>query len=197
MTRILAISGSLRAASSNTSLVRAAAIVAGPGVSVETYRGLPDIPPFNPDLDAEPVFRAVRRLRARIRGADAVLISTPEYAHGVPGTLKNALDWLVGSGELIAMPTAVINVAPRATHARAALIEVLSTMSACIVAEACITLDLGGHTWGEDEIAADPRTSSALRAALEVLARAAGAERRAADVRMDIASALQRDDRRE
>src|SRR5437764_1175741 len=100
MVRILAISGSLRAVSSNTALLRAAAALAPEGVEVELYGGLGDLPHFNPDLDdpdhkdREPA--AVTDLRARVRSADGLLIAAPEYAHGVPGAMKNALDWLVG-----------------------------------------------------------------------------------------------------
>jgi NAD(P)H-dependent FMN reductase len=197
VTRILAISGSLRAASSNTSLVRAAALVAGPGIRVESYRALPSLPPFNPDLDTVPGLPAVRDLRACVGAADALLISTPEYAHGVPGALKNALDWLVGSGELLAMPVAVINVAARATHARAALIEIVSTMSAHVVAEACITLDLAGPSWSEHGISVDPRASGALRDALDVLANAARARRGASGGLDQERQPLHRSDRRE
>ena len=93
--RFLAISGSLRLASSNTALLRAAALVAPEGVEIILYRGLGDLPHFNPDLEAaEPP--SVTEFREQVRISDGLLISSPEYAHGVPGVLKNALDWLVG-----------------------------------------------------------------------------------------------------
>jgi Predicted flavoprotein len=99
--RILAISGSLRAKSSSTSLVEAARLLAPPGVTVTVYDGLGSLPHFNPDLDAEGSVppAEVGQLRTQIGEADALIISTPEYAHGVPGSLKNALDWLVSSFE--------------------------------------------------------------------------------------------------
>jgi chromate reductase len=98
--RILAISGSLRAASSNTALLRAAAALAPEGMEVVLYGGLGDLPHFNPDLEgAAPP--AVIDLWARVREADGLLIACPEYAHGVPGAMKNALDWLVGGDEFI------------------------------------------------------------------------------------------------
>ena len=95
-TKILAISGSLRAGSSNTALLRAAQALAPAGATVELYAGLAELPHFNPDLEGhEP--DSVHALRASLRAADAVLFSSPEYAHGVPGSLKNMLDWVVGS----------------------------------------------------------------------------------------------------
>jgi NAD(P)H-dependent FMN reductase len=95
--RVLAISGSLRRLSSNTALVSAAVRVAPAGVEVSVYRELADVPPFNPDLDTDTAPIAISRLRAALDGCDAILICSPEYAHGVSGMLKNALDWVVGA----------------------------------------------------------------------------------------------------
>jgi chromate reductase, NAD(P)H dehydrogenase (quinone) len=97
-------------------------------------------------------------------------VSSPEYAHGVPGALKNALDWLVGSGELIDKPIAVINASPRATHAFASLTETLSVMSGRIVREASITVAVSGRLKDEQAIGADPAVAAALREALTTLA---------------------------
>src|ERR1041385_679915 len=98
--RILAISGSLRASSSNTALLQAAAELVPEDVEVVLYEGLGDLPHFNPDLDGETVAPAVSGWRSKLRDADGVVFSVPEYAHGVPGVLKNSLDWVVGSGEI-------------------------------------------------------------------------------------------------
>src|ERR1044071_5665653 len=94
MTTIVAICGSLRASSSNAALLRAAASVAPDGVDLVFYEGMNELPHFNPDLDAEGGAppETVRRLRELLIGADAILISSPEYAHGVPGAFKNMLD---------------------------------------------------------------------------------------------------------
>ena len=116
--RVLAISGSLRSGSSNSALVRAVAASATETVEVSVYRGLAELPPFNPDLDGESPAAAVAEFRSALEACDAVLISSPEYAHGVPAVLKNALDWIVGSGELIDKPVALINASPHATHAQ-------------------------------------------------------------------------------
>lgn len=91
--QILGVSGSLRLGSYNTALLRAAASLAPPGVEVELYDGLRDVPPYDEDerLAAEP--EPVRDLKGRIAAADALLIATPEYNHSIPGVLKNAIDW--------------------------------------------------------------------------------------------------------
>jgi chromate reductase, NAD(P)H dehydrogenase (quinone) len=167
--QILAISGSLRAASSNSSLIRALAALAPEGVQVRVYEGLAQLPHFNPDLDIDPAPAAVASFRDALRESDAVVISSPEYAHGVPGVLKNALDWLVGSGELIDKPIAVINASPRGTHAYASLVETLKTMSGRIVADASVTVAVTGRLRDEHEICEHAAISLELRRALEVL----------------------------
>ncbi len=91
--RILTISGSLRAASHNTALLRAAAELAPDGVEVQQFEGLDRIPHYNEDHDTDEPDREVQRLREEIAGADVVLISTPEYNGSMPGHLKNAVDW--------------------------------------------------------------------------------------------------------
>src|SRR6516164_8753219 len=93
MLRILGISGSLRRGSHNTNLLRAAAELLPPGVELEVYDGLRELPPYDPDLDVDPAHPAVARLRDDIAAADGVLIATPEYNGSIPGVLKNALDW--------------------------------------------------------------------------------------------------------
>ena len=167
--RVAAISGSLRRVSSNTAIVTAAALLAPAGVRVDVYDALGDLPPFNPDIDDAAAPAAVRALRLFIDRADAVLISSPEYAHGVPGVLKNALDWLVESGEMIDKPIAIINASSRATHAWSSLVETLTTMSATVVRAASITLPLDGRRLDAAGVAAEAAISAALRAALETL----------------------------
>lgn len=113
---VVAVSGSLKQSSANSALVRALA-AAEPG-HVEVWDGLGDLPHFNPDDDGG---SAVTSLRAAVTRADGLLIATPEYAGGMPGSLKNALDWLVGTGELYDQPVAIVSAAPspeRGQHAR-------------------------------------------------------------------------------
>ncbi|HEV8435041.1 MAG TPA: NAD(P)H-dependent oxidoreductase [Thermoanaerobaculia bacterium] len=137
---IVAISGSLREGSSNAALLRAAASVAPEGVRFVFYEGMNDLPHFNPDLDAEGSTppEPVRQLRELLIGADAILISSPEYAHGVPGAFKNLLDWLVSTGELVGKPVALLNAAAAGgEYAQNAILETLRTMNWRVVDEAC------------------------------------------------------------
>ena len=172
---ILAISGSLRTRSTNTEALRAAAILAQASVGVKLFDGLADLPHFNPDLDAEGVVLPdqVQRLRAEIGAADALLICSPEYAHGVPGSLKNALDWLVSAPELVFKPIGLLNISPRSTHAYASLAETLRTMSTVLVEAACIELPLAGSRLDAAAIAATPEFAQGLRASLDALVIAA------------------------
>jgi NAD(P)H-dependent FMN reductase len=127
--KIIAICGSLRAQSSNLALLRAATKIAA---EVQIYEGLANLPHFNPDDDAEGAMPPplVAELRAMLAEADGILISSPEYAHGVPGSLKNALDWLVSDGALVDKPVAVINASPvGGEFARDSLVETLRTMN--------------------------------------------------------------------
>src|SRR5471030_2736130 len=118
---ILAISGSLRRTSSNTAALQAAIRLAPPTMRIELYSALDELPFFNPDVDNDDAPTAVREFRRRVGTADGLLICGPEYARGVAGVLKNALDWLVSSSEFPGKPVAVINASQRATHADAAL----------------------------------------------------------------------------
>ncbi|MDQ3516861.1 MAG: NAD(P)H-dependent oxidoreductase [Gemmatimonadota bacterium] len=168
----MAISGSLRPASLNTALVHAARIVAPPGTSVTVYDGLGTLPHFNPDMDGEGVVlpRTVAELRARVAQADAMLICSPEYAHGVPGVLKNALDWLVSSVEFPGMAVALINTSLRSVHAHESLTKILTTMSARLPAGASVRIPLLDRKLDAAGIAADPELAEALRGVLAALA---------------------------
>jgi chromate reductase, NAD(P)H dehydrogenase (quinone) len=162
---ILAVSGSLRQASRNTSLLHAAALLAAPNLEFRFSHHLETLPQFNPDLETEPV-AAVEAWRDALRAADLVLISSPEYAHGMPGALKNALDWCVGSGEFVGKPVKLLNASSGGAHAQAQLREVLRTMDARVLEDARVAL-MGAKLSGQD-IAAHPEFSKQL---LEVLAK--------------------------
>ncbi|GLV53492.1 hypothetical protein KDH_03450 [Dictyobacter sp. S3.2.2.5] len=110
--KILVISGSLRASSSNTRLAKAIMDLAPAGIETHLYQGLGDLPHFTPDLDGDDPPASVVALRQQLQAADGVLICTPEYAFGVPGTLKNALDWTVSSGDFSEKPVAAISASP-------------------------------------------------------------------------------------
>ena len=140
-------------------------------MKITLWDGLADLPAFNPDAEgAEPA--SVLDFRRRLTEADGTLISTPEYAHGVPGALKNALDWVVTSGELVDKPVALLNASLVAKHAQASLAETITVMSARLVTTDPIPL--GGNRLSAADILAMPEAVAALRAALARLAEAAG-----------------------
>ena len=183
-TRIVAIYGSLRAASSNTALLRAARVLAPEGVEVALYEGLAGLPHFNPDLDdfgGEAAPPEVADFRSRLDASDGVLISSPEYVHGVSGVMKNAIDWVVSSGEFYEKPVALLNASMAATHAYASLTEILTTADADIIREASVRVGLPTNRIDKTGILADPKLSGALRAAVAALARAVEERRARAD----------------
>ncbi|HTD05938.1 NADPH-dependent FMN reductase [Undibacterium sp.] len=165
---ILAISGSLRKNSSNTALLNAAAQLAPAGVAVRLYQGLGELPLFNPDLEGrepEPVLEFRRQLQA----AQGCMIASPEYAHGVTGVIKNALDWVVGSGELVDKPTALLNASARATYSYAALTEILGVMSAKLIPEASLTVPLANNTLSVQDILSTEDYAAIVGQALSAL----------------------------
>ena len=138
MMRILAISGSLQAQSKNLALLTAAATVAPPGVDVVVFDGIRDLPHFNPDIEAMSVPESVLRWRQALAASDAVLIASPEYGFSLPGVLKNAIDWVIGSGELEGKVVAITAAVPGPERGRRglhALRETLSAVRASIVGE--------------------------------------------------------------
>jgi chromate reductase len=169
--RVLAITGSLRARSSNTEILRAAALAAPDEFAVELYDALAELPHFNPDLDHEGSVLPppVVALRACIAAADALLISSPEYAHGVPGSLKNALDWLVSGPEMIDKPVALLNASGRSVHAPAALAEILRTMSARVIPLNKPVVPLAGRPLDASGVAGDAELRGVIVDALRAL----------------------------
>lgn len=107
---VLGISGGLGIKSVNTAILRAAISLAPRDMKVSVFDGLNLIPHFNPDLDKVPAPETVAHFRNLIKLADGLIISSPEYVHGVPGSLKNALDWLVSSGEQSGKPLLLLSV---------------------------------------------------------------------------------------
>lgn len=178
--RILALSGSVRRDSTNTALLRAAASAAPEGVQVELYAGLSALPIFNADY-TEALPPEARALRAALAAADGLLVSSPEYAHGVPGGLKNALDWIVGWGELSGKPVALWQASVYGEHAKASIAEILTTMAMQIVPEAALTLHLRGKKPAEmAPLLAAAETRETLRGSLAAFARGIEARSRPA-----------------
>ena len=166
---VLTLSGSLRHSSLNTAMLLMAANRAPQGLGVSRPRRLGDLPLFNPDLEVyEPP--PVARLRRDIARAGAVLIASPEYAHGVSGVMKNALDWMVASGVFVDKPVVLWNASPRARHALATLRETLTVMSARLIDEAGLELSINWPNASAPPVNPDPGSMhQALKALAEVL----------------------------
>ncbi|GAA2979047.1 NADPH-dependent FMN reductase [Streptomyces lactacystinicus] len=171
---ILLLPGSLRAGSTNETVLRTAAAVAAaaPGLRTTYYAGLAGLPHFNPDHDTDPLPEPVAELRAAIEAADALLVCTPEYAGTLPGAFKNLLDWTVGGIEISNKPTGWINAAGpgRGQGAEATLRTVLGYTGAAVLDEACVRLPLERGAVGPDGLVADPLVRGRIG---EVLARLA------------------------
>jgi NAD(P)H-dependent FMN reductase len=169
--RLLGISGSIRARASNTALVGALPYLAPEHVAVSVYQDLARLPHFNPDDEEARLPDVVATLRQQVGEADGIVISTPEYAHGLPGSFKNALDWLVGSITFPGKPVMLMFGSSASVHAPASLREILRTMSAVLVPEADVTVELRGRSPRPDDLAADPAIASAVRTGLAVFVR--------------------------
>ncbi|MBX7077933.1 MAG: NAD(P)H-dependent oxidoreductase [Nannocystaceae bacterium] len=177
--RLLAISGSLRARSTNTAALDAVAALAPAGTTVTRYPGLGELPHFNPDLDGEAAEPppAVAALRAEVAAADALVICSPEYAHGVPGSLKNALDWLVSCTDFPGKVVALLVVSPSAVFVHAALRETLQTMSAQVLDDPRLIVAMPRNRLDTAAMLADDALARALAAAIEPIAAALASSR--------------------
>lgn len=133
---ILGISGSLRQSSVNTTFLRAMRLLCPSEFSFEIYPGLHQIPLFNPDIDdSGEIPEAVSCWRTSLLNANMILLVSPEYAHGVTGVIKNALDWIVSSGELTDKPLAFPNLSVRTDLAWQQLAETLKVMGCQLIDE--------------------------------------------------------------
>jgi len=178
--RILGLSGSLRRDSHNTSLLRAAAKALPPGVELELFDGLADLPHYDADLDVDPAPDSVERLRDEIADADGVLIATPEYNGSIPGALKNALDWAsrpFPDNALRGKPVAVVGASTGmfgAVWAQAEVRKVLKTIGADVL-DGELPVPHAHVAFGDDGRLADSGIHSALEELVALLAARAGA----------------------
>jgi len=166
--KILAISGSTRQKSSNLDLIH---IIAGLGAAtadIVLFHQIDQLPHFNPDLDIDPAPEAVADFRRQLRAADAILICTPEYAMGVPGTLKNAIDWTVSSCEFSHKPTALITAGSMGQKGHASLLETLKIIEAQVTEETQLVISFirtklkGGEIVDEKTLVEVKKVISAL-----------------------------------
>ena len=181
MLRILGLSGSLRRGSHNTSLLQAAADVLPPGVELEVYDGLRDLPHYDSDIDVDPAPEAVARLREAIEDADGVLIATPEYNGSIPGVLKNALDWAsrpFPDSALKGKPVAVVGASTGlfgAVWAQAEVRKVLGVIGADVL-DGELPVGQASTAFDGDGRLAEPELRDALAELLGVLAARTGAQ---------------------
>jgi chromate reductase len=172
--RVLAISGSLRAASNNTALLRALRQEAPVGVEIEIWKGLKEIPPYDADDDVVPGPAAVEALRELVREVDAVFFATPEYNSSVPGALKNALDWAsrpLATNSFRNKPVAVISSSAGAfggVWAAAELRKVLGAMGARVT-EAELAVGHAHEKFDDEGHLVDADVRQGLRDALDTL----------------------------
>jgi NAD(P)H-dependent FMN reductase len=168
--KILALSGSVRRDSTNSALLRAALEAAPRDVVFTLYEGMGALPIFSPD-HTDPLPPGPAALREALASCDGLLISAPEYAHGVPGGLKNLLDWVVGWGELAETPVALWHASVYGDHAKASLAEILKTMSMRLVPEASLIVHLRGKKPTEmTPILGDSATAKTLHDTLAIFA---------------------------
>ncbi|HVW12917.1 MAG TPA: NADPH-dependent FMN reductase [Mucilaginibacter sp.] len=138
MKKIFAISGSLRAGSSNHTILEFLGRLVPNGINYSVYDGLSTIPAFDPGLDNTP--EPVVQFLQKIARADAIIICTPEYAFGVPGALKNALDWTVSSGSFSGKPVALITASTGGENAHEAMIKILGALNAKLSPETTLLI---------------------------------------------------------
>lgn len=179
--KLFALSGSLRAASSNTAVLRVAASFAPDSVKWTFYDGLASLPHYSPELDGhykggpDDSPASVQELRQALADAKGVLICTPEYAFGMPGSLKNAFDWLVSSGELWRKPVGILSASPSANgaeKAHAALRLTLTALEAQIVPEASLCIPCVRTKLTAEGAVADPEIEQALHFVVDALVQA-------------------------
>ena len=170
---VLAISGSLRSNSYNTALLNSAMELAPPNMNISLLNYVGEMPHFNPDLQENSIHSSVLKFREAIAKSDALLISTPEYAHGVPGALKNALDWVVSSSEIILKPIAIMSVSTSELggfRATAPLIQVLHAMNTSVIIDATLNIPFAKTKFDESGALVDSATRQALENTLSTIA---------------------------
>lgn len=166
---IATVCGSLRAKSSNEVMLAAFARVLGARAVVSSAGDLAALPHFNPDLDRDPLPATVVAWRAALATADAVVISAPEYAHGLPGAFKNGLDWLVSDPAFAGQRIALLHADRGSTWALDSLREILRTMDARLIEPACVGLRLGSNRVTVDNLLSRPELHAPLVSAAAAL----------------------------
>jgi chromate reductase len=168
MKKIFAISGSLRDASSNHKILQLLGKMMPAGTNYTLYDGLRDIPAFDPGIDTGNPPAPVSDLREKVLQAGGIIICTPEYAFGVPGALKNALDWTVSSGSFSGKPTALITASTGGENGHEAMIKILGAIDAKLTPETTLLIQFVRSKMDADGNITHPETAQKLRTLIEV-----------------------------
>ncbi|WP_374642770.1 NADPH-dependent FMN reductase [Hydrogenophaga sp.] len=168
--KVLGLCGSLRKHSRSLALLEATSILASGQIEFRIFNGLGNLPLFNPDIE-HVAPSSVHALWEAVNWADTLIIASPEYAHGVTGTIKNALDWLVGYVPFVGKPVAVFNPSHRAEHADESLKETLRTMNACLISEACVRIPSTGSELSANGMASSSEFSNRINSTLVAITR--------------------------
>ncbi|MGB7416443.1 MAG: NADPH-dependent FMN reductase [Thermosynechococcaceae cyanobacterium] len=165
---ILALCGSLRSQSWCAALLRATQAMTPADVNIHIFEVHGLLPLFNPDLEANAPDIVVSLWEA-VTAADAIVIASPEYAHGITGTMKNTLDWLVGHIPFAGKPVAVFNPTFQSHHADDAIKEILRTMSADLIEKACVRIPVIGSGLDQDGIINSPEFATTISLAIQAI----------------------------
>jgi chromate reductase len=168
MKNILAISGSLREGSSNHNILHLLSKMMPHGINYIIYDGIRNIPAFDPGIDNDTPPALVADLRKLLSRADGIIICTPEYAYGVPGALKNALDWMVSSGSFSGKPAALITASTGGENAHEAMIKILGAIDAKLTDEVTLLIQFVRQKMDANGNITDPDTSQKLQNLIEL-----------------------------
>jgi len=161
--KVIAISGSTRSCSTNLNLIKAIANLSANNFEITIFDGLTEILHFNPDLDNENPPKQIAAFRNILRKFDGILICTPEYAMGVPGTLKNAIDWTVSSMEFSGKPTALITASSVGQKGHSSLLETLKIIDAQITDETQLLIPFAKTKINNDCLITDGQTLAEIK----------------------------------
>lgn len=166
--KILAISGSTRQNSTNHRLIKAISEISTNIFDIQFYNGLSLLPHFNPDDDNDNVSKEVTHFRQLLNDADGVIICTPEYAHGVPGSLKNAIDWTVGTSEFSHKPTVLITASTDGKYGHQSLMETLRVIEAENIDAMHLSISFASTKISNDNKIIDKPTLDNIKLILEI-----------------------------
>lgn len=169
---MLAISGSTRRNSTNHSLLKAIAALSAESLNMVIYDKIANLPHFNPDDNEDNIAVEVADFRRQLTHADGVIICTPEYGHGVPGTLKNAIDWTISTSEFSHKPTMLITASTDGTFGHKSLLETLKVIEAENIENLQLLIQFARTKISSDNKISDAKTLNDVKALIAAFIRA-------------------------